>query len=121
MCEKYTWIVPQGTTFVKGILLTNEDGTAYTLDENSKIIFGVKSGANDNYIIEKILTTSDISNGRYVLSLSPTETNIPQGTYFFDIGLQPDNENYYIIYPPENRLGFFRIKSTVTKMEVDDS
>ena len=70
------------------IVQIKNDGEYYILGNTEKLIFTVKKDAE--ILIRKELTDSDYieeENG-YLLSLSSAETNIPVGTYYYNIKLK---------------------------------
>ena len=90
-------------------------GEQYTLQDGEKIIFGVKENAeNSDYNIVKMLTSADVVDGICTIKLTPTDTaELSFGRYYFDIGLQTANGDYYMIVPCDE----FYICKAVTQKE----
>ncbi len=91
----------RGTTNDFSLSIEDENGEQYTLKDGEKIIFGVKSNAeNSDYDIVKTLTSADMVDNAYTIKLIPDDTlGLPFGQYYFDIGLQTANGDYYMIIP----------------------
>lgn len=91
----------RGTTNIFSLTIEDENGELYTLNDDEKIIFGVKSNAeNSDYDIVKALTYADVVDGAYAIRLSPEDTQeLPFGQYFYDVGLQTADGDYYMIIP----------------------
>ena len=91
----------RGTTNEFSLSIEDESGEQYTLQAGEKIIFGVKKNAeNSDYNIVKTLTSADIVDGICTIKLTPTDTaQLAFGRYYFDIGLQTEDGDYYMIVP----------------------
>ena len=89
----------RGTTNAFSLTIEDENGEPYTLKDNEKIIFGVKSNAeNSDYDICKIVTASEEVDGAYIINLMPEDTaGLQFGRYFYDVGLQTADGNFYMI------------------------
>lgn len=87
----------KNTAWSTAVQIENDEDF-YILGNTESIIFTLKDG--DAELIQKTLTSSDYDedvNG-YVLSLTSAETNIPAGTYYYNIVLhRADNENEPVI------------------------
>lgn len=107
----------RGTTNDLSLNIENEKGEQYTLQDGEKIIFGVKENAeNSDYNIVKTLTSADadVVDGICTIKLTPTDTaELSFGRYYFDIGLQTANGDYYMIVPCDE----FYICKAVTQKE----
>lgn len=86
-------IMPQNRFYQRQIKIL-QNGSYYNLAEGEKILFGLKKNAcqtdYEDYIIYKELTSDNISddgNG-YILTISTDETDIPVGSYYFDVALR---------------------------------
>lgn len=122
MNNDYLIQIYRGTSYSRNIRIFYQDGTEYELENNDKIIFGVKSSINadnENYIIKKVLTSNDKTDNGYLLSLTPEDTNLIPCSYAYDIGIQFANGDYQIIIPPidDTFKGVFRIRGIVTRKE----
>lgn len=91
----------RGTTNDLSLSIEDENGEQYTLQDGEKIIFGVKSNAeNSDYDIVKTLTSADMVDNAYTIKLIPDDTlGLPFGQYYFDIGLQTADGDYYMVVP----------------------
>lgn len=106
----------RGTTNDLNLSIEDENGEQYTLKDGEKIIFGVKSNAeNSDYDIVKTLTSADMVDNAYTIKLIPEDTSgLPFGQYYFDVGLQTASGDYYMIIP----CGQCLILPAVTQKEV---
>ena len=105
--------VRQGDSYTINIQVRKEckpvDLTGATLlmqvrDENNNLMFTLSG------------TPVDIANGKMVLLLSPTETNIPVGDYVTDIQLTTSDGSVNTIFPTNvNQVATFRITKQVTQ------
>lgn len=104
----------RGTTNDLSLSIEDENGEQYTLQDGEKIIFGVKSNAeNSDYDIVKTLTSADMVDGICTIKLTPADTaELAFGRYYFDIGLQTADD-YYMIVPCDE----FYICKAVTQKE----
>lgn len=85
-----TIIIGRGTTLYRTLFLYDSEDNPYMLKSGEKIIFGVKKNpiTDTDYLIKKELTPVDEINGGYPLILTADETNISEGEYVYDIGVQ---------------------------------
>lgn len=80
--------LPQNRTFQVVINVT-VDGKNYVLNDDEKLIFGVKlNHESSEYDIKKELTFANSYSDGYMLTLSAEETDIPCCKYHYDIALQ---------------------------------
>lgn len=87
----------RNTAWATAIQIENDEDF-YILGSTESIIFTLKDGNTE--LIQKTLTSSDYDEDvkGYVLSLTSAETNIPAGTYYYNVILhRADNENEPII------------------------
>lgn len=109
-------IVRKGSTFFGRIIITDKSYNRILLTETDKLIFTVKTDLNDdnkNYIIKKIINSDRELNGEYCFELTPEETDLPAGTYFYDIGIQRKNGEFYHIDMPDE----FIVKQSISRKE----
>ncbi len=86
-----TLTLTQNRVFMTDIIIMNND-KYYKLGNGEKLIFGLKiSSLSDEYIVRKILTDKNISGNGYRLNLTGTDTDIPQGRYFYDVALMKND------------------------------
>lgn len=107
--------VVRGTTNAFSLLVTDDEGSAYELETGELFRFGVKRRAEDaEYIIEKEITSADAGvDGEYAFEIERGDTiNLPFGTYYYDIGLQTD-QDYYNVIPASP----FEVAKNITKWE----
>jgi hypothetical protein len=104
----------RGTTNTLSLTIEDENGELYKLKDSEKIIFGVKSNAeNSDYDICKIAT--EAVDSTYIINITPEDTaGYPFGRYYFDVGLQTADGNYYMVIPCSE----FYIKKAVTSKEI---
>lgn len=50
---------------------------------------------NSDHVIDKTITADHEFEGGYCFELTPEETDIPEGTYYYDIGVQRENGEFY--------------------------
>ena len=71
---------------------------------------------NNNLMFTLSGTPVDVVNGKMVLLLSPTETNIPVGDYVTDIQVTTTDGSVNTIFPANvNQIATFRITQQVTQ------
>lgn len=106
--------IQRGTTKDICITVYNDDGTIYSLADGDKLIFGVKKSLNDtDYLIKKIVTVENKDGNGYLVSLVPDDTQSLIGSYFYEVGLQTVNGDYYIIIDCSD----FTVANTLTHRE----
>lgn len=104
-------VIYQGRTIYQTIKII-ANGQPYTLQNNEKILFGVKRHKTSNeYMIFKVLTINDEYDNGYTLILTETDTNIPNGYYIYDIGVELSDGSYQDIQPTDD----FVVKKSVTQ------
>ena len=112
-------IVRKASTFFGRITLSDTGGNGLLLTDDDKLIFSVKRSlddADENVIICKVLTAGNEFEGGYVFELTPEETDIPTGKYFYDIGVQrADGEFYHAAMTDE-----FIIKQSISRKDDDN-
>ncbi len=89
----------RGTTMSFLLTIQNDDGTVYKLNDEEKLIFGVKlDPEKGDYLIKKIITTENEQDNGYIISLKPEDTqNMSFKDYRYDIGLQTPEGDYYML------------------------
>ena len=108
-------VVRKASTYYGRITLTNENYDGVTLSENDKLIFSVKKSLKEdsNALITKTLYHYDQLDGGYSFVLSTEETDLPAGTYYYDVGLQCGNGEFYHVTMPNQ----FIIRDSVARKE----
>lgn len=90
----------RGTTYTVAIRIKNA-GELYRLSVHETLRFGVKRSADEKtYLIQKDIHAADFDEeaGCYYITILPADTEaLELGQYSYDIGIQPDEINYYII------------------------
>lgn len=106
----------RGTTNRINLTVYDDNENVYILGVNEKIIFGVKQNPeNTDYDIQKIITSIQKQGNSYMIDLMPGDTqNLQFGHYFFDVGLQTSDGNYYMVVP----CSPFILQKAVTQKEV---
>lgn len=90
--------VQKGRTLALTIGLTDDDGNAYTLKSDEKLIFGVKlNSESTEYDIRKELTSVNKVDGGYLLTLSATELDLSVNNYKYDVALKTADGLYAVI------------------------
>lgn len=89
--DKY---MPQRRLYrTKIVMKSHTTGEYVLLESGQKLLYGLKRKTCDDFgncIIYKELTVSDLSSDHtgYILELTTEETDLPLGTYYFDVALQ---------------------------------
>ena len=107
----------RGTTFSFVLRLKDSLGEELSLQAGDKLIFGIKLfPEHKNYIFsqEKILSDYDSEIKGYIFELTSINTiSLNFGEYFYDIGLQMSNGDFYNVV----ECSSFFIKKNITKKE----
>ncbi|MED9970004.1 MAG: hypothetical protein UFA98_08355 [Ruminococcus sp.] len=110
-------IVRKGSTFFGRIELTDRDQNVVLLEETDKLIFTVRKGyyseEEGNPLIKKVITPDREIEGGYCFELTPEETDLNPGTYYYDIGVQCENGEFYHI----DMIDEFIINPSVSRNE----
>lgn len=110
-------IIRKASTFYGKIILTDKNNNRIIISENDKLIFSVKKSLknNDNdIVITKVLYDYDRLNEAYPFVLSAEETDITSGTYYYDVGLQCSNGEFYHVTTPDE----FIIEESIARKDV---
>jgi len=95
--------VTRGTTYTVAVRI-KKGGETYLLSDSERLRFGVKKSAEDRaYLIRKDIRAADFDEeaGCYYITILPVDTEtLELGQYSFDIGIQPDEINYYNVFAP---------------------
>lgn len=95
--------------------LKNENGEPLRLSAGEKIVFGIKrTHADENYIVKKVLTSSDEINGVYPISLTPEQLSVVPMWYYYDVGVQFTDGSFVKVIPKS----LFDIQASITQKEV---
>ena len=110
--------VHRGTNKEIVVSLCDDTGKEYKMSETESLVFGVKKDVFvDEYILSKVIPSDKFiaeQNG-YLLEIKPEDTeNILFGQYYYDIGLQKENGEFYIVVPCD----LFEVVNTITKRVV---
>ena len=97
------------------IVLRDRDGQAVLLSDGDRLIFGVRSDFDSNYLIKKVLTNDTELNGGYPIAVSPEEMTMQPGRYYYDISVQTENGDLIKIVPRSR----FTVYKSYTEKEVD--
>lgn len=91
--------ITRGTTMTFLLTIQNDDGTTYILNDDEKLIFGVKlDPEKGDYLIKKIITAENAQGQAYLISLKPEDTqDMEFKDYRYDIGLQTAEGDYYML------------------------
>lgn len=89
---------PRGDTFSFVIEITTEDGLPYELKENDKLVFSVKKTSKQKeFLIKKEIDSS------LTVTLNHEDTsNLPFGTYVYDVQLTSDVYGTKTLIEPTN-------------------
>ena len=112
--DEIVYTIDKGTTeYISLTLKDKATGNTYVMGSNEKAIFGIKRRLEDSTcIVTKQFDVNNYYDGKYTFSLSSSQTNIPQGRYFFDIGVKLSNGDF--VKPIKNKP--LRIKGNVTSL-----
>lgn len=108
--------IKKASTFYGRITLTDKNNNGIIISEDDKLIFSVKKSlkdSNDEIVITKVFYDYDQLEGKYPFVLSAEETDLPIGIYYYDVGLQRKNGEFYHITTTDE----FIIKESVTRKE----
>lgn len=108
-------VIPRSNTYFGRITLTDGTNTVL-LAGTDKMIFAVKKNPddeNEEVLIKKIITSDREIEGGYGFELTPGETDLSPGTYFYDVGIQRENGEFYHVTQPDR----FIIKQSVSRKE----
>ncbi len=111
-----TIIVRKASTFFGRLILWDTCGNGLLLTDGDRLIFSVKKSlddADEKNIIHKTLDSGDEFEGGYVFELTPEDTDIPIGKYFYDIGVQRANGEFYHATMPDE----FIIKQSIARKD----
>ena len=112
--DEIEYTINKGTTeYISLTLKDKATGNTYVMGSNEKAIFGIKRRLDDSVcLVTKQFDVNNFYDGKYTFSLSSSQTNIPQGRYWFDVGVKLSNGDF--VKPIENKL--LRIKGNVTSL-----
>lgn len=99
MTEKNLQII-QGDSFYLTVTKLDSEGDQLEFNSSDKIVFSAKKNLKQlDYDIysDKIY----IVDGKIILYLSPKDTNIKLGTYYYDIQYTTDNNDVYTLVKGE--------------------
>lgn len=109
-------VIRKASTFFGRITIADNEQNGVILDAADKLIFTVRQSLKENpgdAKIKKIITADHEFEGGYGFELTPEETNLPIGTYYYDVGLQRENGEFYHITVPDE----FIIKQSMSRKE----
>ena len=94
-------IIIRGTTQNLLITITDEVGEIYKLQDGDVLRFGIKRNWQDtDYGVCKEITSDNLQDDGYIIALAPEDTlNLLAENYYFDVGLQTADGDYYMIIP----------------------
>lgn len=101
--------VTRGDTLPLSFTINYSNGDEYVLEENDSVVFTVKASTkidDSDVLIQKIMT---LDTGLHC-ECKPEETQLPYGTYKYDVELNRANGQRFTIIKPSN----FKITAEVT-------
>lgn len=106
----------RGTTQSLLVTITDETGETYKLQSGDVLRFGIKRNWQDtDYDVCKEITSDNMQDNGYIIALAPEDTlDLPAEGYYFDVGLQTADGDYYMIIPCDKCV----IAPAVTQKEV---
>lgn len=94
--------VIRGTNCMFGLVITNADGTPFSLSGGQALTFAVKKRPTDEERVLVKKVTNSVSAGTFYLELVPADTSeLEPGRYFYDVGLQSGSSFYNVIEASE--------------------
>ena len=91
--------IVRGTTNTIRLEVVDVNGTAYNLDANARIIFGVKEKVEDTELVFQ-QTAEVVGEGIFEVKIVPENTEgLKCGKYSYDVGLQRGEDYFNIIEP----------------------
>lgn len=86
----------KGDSYYISVKLVDENDNQVDFQEGDKLIFSAKRKLKqETYDIQSISTS--VNEGEMMIILNPTDTNIREGEYFYDIEYQDTNHDVYTL------------------------
>jgi len=86
----------RGDSCYISVIKTNEQGEQIDFVDGEKVVFSVKKNLKqENYDIQS--SSSKIVDGQMIIELTPDDTNIALGDYFYDIQYTDINNDVYTL------------------------
>ena len=86
----------RGDSCYISVIKTNEQGQQIDFVDGEKVVFSVKKNLKqENYDIQS--SSSIIVHGQMIIELTPDDTNIALGDYFYDIQYTDTNNDVYTL------------------------
>jgi len=99
MKEKNLKII-QGDSFYLTLVKHDKEGTQVDFETGEEIAFSAKKNLNQaEYDIHS--TNITLTEGKIVLALTPTDTEVKLGTYYYDIQYKTLNNDVYTLLKGE--------------------
>ena len=94
---------------------TDTKGNLYLLKDGEKAVFGVKKYATESepYMIKKTVDSTAEIEGGYPIILTANDTDIAEGRYYYDVGVQLTDGSFQ----KSIRASIFLIDKSVTRKE----
>ncbi len=107
--------MPRGTSASFAVKIYDSDGKPYEHNNSDVVRMGVKPDENAaDYSVQKT-GVYNIDNDCYIFNFTPEDTaGLPFDRYWYDIGLQTEDGNYYMIV----EASYFYIDIAITAKEV---
>lgn len=107
--------VPRATSLFLTLKLEDNNGDPYVLKDGEKAIFGVKKHSDENepYMIKKVIDSTTEIEGVYPFILTADDTDIEEGRYLYDVGIQSTDG----IFQKSIRAFNFLIDKSITRKE----
>lgn len=109
-------IIRRASTFYGRINLSDDQHHPVLLEDTDQLIFTVRDSMETDaaeVLIRKVITADREFEGNYGFELTPEETDLPVGTYYYDVGLQRENGEFYHITIPDQ----FIIKQSISRKD----
>ncbi len=109
-------IIRKASTFYSKISLSDNHKNPVVLSQGDQLIFTVRKNYDDDQsppLIRKVIRYDEQIEGGYPFVLTPEETNLPAGTYYYDVGLQCQNGEFYHITMAEQ----FVVNESISRKE----
>lgn len=108
-------IVRRGSSFFGRITVRDKEHGRVRLTGDEKLVFTVRRTLENDPepVIRCVMTPGDELEGGYVFMLTPEETDIPAGRYYYDIAVVGDNGGFYHITEPDELI----VRQTISRKD----
>jgi len=91
--------VTRGDSLIVSVSLSNSDGTSYEMQDGDKLMFTVKK--NTSVSSDAIISIENECEDGTVFELTPDDTELSYGTYYYDVELTTAGGRRYTVVKPD--------------------